>query len=662
MDLTSLKAKFIAVTVVISLLIGLLMLVTFHATTSRIIHDLALRFATREALLERNKIIALIDREVALAQKMADDTAIRTWAGAEQNRLAGQQAFTELESYRRLFRDRSFFVALAASNHYYVYNKGKGHQQVEMVTLDAAKADDKWFYEGMRTIDNYALNLDYNPTLHEAKVWFNAVMKNDRGEKIGICGGGITLTDFLNEIVQSKNKGVATILIDQAGVIQAHEDRAIVEHNANVRDAAKKITIYRLLSDPGKQGRLHSALELLTTGRSEVEAFPVSVGTKDYLLAVSSLQGIGWFNVVLVDVSRVISMQQFLPIVMVMALALLMAIVLIGLLLNRLVLAPLARLSTASREVAAGRYDITLPVTGKDELAALTGSFNAMTATVLDHTNNLESKVRERTDELMTANRLLNDSRQRILDSISYARMIQASILPDEAAMERCLGEHFILYRPKELVGGDFYYLRELPGHFLVAVIDCTGHGIPGAFMTMTVNSILNQVVDLICHDDPARILTELNRILRATLHLQEVDAGLDIALCLVERTAGRLIFAGAGLTLFVTTTTGLREIRGNHQRIGYKDSRFDYAYANHELHLGIGDCCYLTTDGLLDEPGGSKGYGFGAKRFTAAVLELSSLSMPAQLAALERTLTAYRGNHHQRDDITLLGFRLLNT
>lgn len=654
----SLKAKIIIVIILIGLVVGLVTLFAFNSSTSRIIDDLALRFGTKEALLEKNKIISIIEREVVLAQKMADDITLRKWAYAENDPELKALAFAELESYRKLFRDKSFFIALAPSSHYYVYDKRAGHERVEAVTLDAAKPDDRWFFEGLVNIDRYALNLDYNPTLQEAKVWFNAVMIGEHGQKIGICGGGITLTDFLYEIVYSRQKGLTTILIDSSGVIQAHEERKIVEHNANVRDAAKKITIFSLIEGVSGQEKLREAIKSLSAGNREVEAFPVRFDGKNYLLAVSHLRGVGWFNVVLVDVSQIVSIKQFLPIITIMSLSLLLSIVAIGILINRLVLAPLTRLSSASREVADGRYDIALPVSGKDEMGELTRSFNAMTATILDHTDNLELRVRERTDQLSAANRMLEDSQQRIIDSISYARTIQSAILPPEEVLERCLGEHFILYRPKELVGGDFYYLREFDNHFLLAVIDCTGHGIPGAFMTMTVNAVLNRVVDVICCDDPSRILRELNRMMCGSLQLKDVDAGLDIALCMVEHRTGRLVYSGAGLPLYVASNGSVREIRGDHQRIGYKGSRLDYPYTNHELKLAAGDCCYLTSDGLLDEPGGNKGFGLGSERFRAALTDHASLAMPAQREALERILAEYRGGYRQRDDLTVAGFR----
>jgi serine phosphatase RsbU (regulator of sigma subunit) len=655
----SLKYKFIVVIIILSLVVGLTTLYVFHAGSGKIIESFAFRFATREALLEKNKIMSLIEREVVLARKMADDSTLRSWAGHQDQPELKRQAFKELESYRRLYRDKSFFVALAGSNHYYVYNSEQGHERVEMSTMSPANPMDKWFFEGMRKLDGYALNLDYNASLGHSKVWINVIMTGELGEKIGICGGGITLTDFLNQIVVSNEKGLLTVLIDSSGIIQAHEDRTIVEHNAATRGDDKKITLYSMIDAPAERELLKEAVSDLAAGRREVYAFPVRIAGKGYLAAVSHLQGVGWFNVVLVDVSRVVSMKAFLPIAVTMLVSLLLAVATLVLLINRMVLTPLVRLTEASREVAGGRYDIALPVTGKDELAELSDSFNRMTAMVLDHTGNLEAKVRERTDQLHAANRMLEDSQGRILESIRYASMIQNSMLPDRELCQACLGDHFVLYRPKEIVGGDFYYMRRFSGHFLVAVIDCTGHGVPGAFMTMAVNAVLNNVVDGVCNDDPSRILSELNRVLRRNLKFHNMDAGLDIALCMVNRNTGRLVFSGAGLPLYLLSSGEIREIRGDRQRVGYKDSRPDFIYGNHVVDFTAGDSCYLATDGVLDLPGGDRGFGFGAQRLHSMLVSGAHYEMQAQLSVAAQMLAEFQGSHPDRDDMTMIGFRL---
>ncbi|QEM69301.1 SpoIIE family protein phosphatase [Geobacter sp. FeAm09] len=658
MELRSIKAKFITIIVLVYLAVGVVTLFAFYSGSNRIIAVFAQRFATKEALLEKNKIISIIDREVALARKMSDDPVLKNWAVAEADPRQRREALEQLESYRRSFRDRSCNITLAASRTYYSISEGDKRGAPKTTVLHAGNPADAWYFATMREVDGYALNLDYDRLIDKSKVWINAIMKGADGKKIGIASSGLDITDFLNEIVYSKEKGLSTILIDRSGIVQAHENRKIVEHNANERDKDKKVTIYSLMDERGKREELRAAIATLASQKSEVVAFPARFGGKNYLAAISFMPGVDWFNVVLVDVSRVISMGEFLPIVVIMFASLLLVIVTIALLMNRMVLAPLTNLSAATRQVAGGRYDITLPVTRRDEIGELTATFNAMTGTVADYTNNLEAKVRERTDELSTANRMLEESRNRIMESISYARTLQTSILPEAELMARCLGEHCVLYRPKEIVGGDFYYLREFPGHSLLACIDCTGHGVPGAFMTMTVNSVMNHVVDVICSDDPARILRELNRVMQQTLRLRDVDAGFDIALCLLDRRAGRLLFAGAGLSLYIASAQGVREIKGDHQRVGYKGSRQDFAYTNHEVALAPGDACYLTTDGLLDEPGGDLRYGFGSQRFKAMLAGQARLAMPAQAEAFERTLSEYRGANRQRDDVTLVGFR----
>lgn len=659
MILCNLKPKIILVTITIYLVIGLATLVAFRSTARAIIHTFALRFASKETLLEKNKVTAIIDREVILAEKMADDILLKRWAAAEEDAELRAQTFAQLESYRRLFRDKSFFVALAASNHYYVYNRAKGFERIEVHTLKTENADDRWFFTGMEQIDHFALNLDYNPSLNQTKVWINAVMTGARGERLGLCGGGLDITDFLNEIVASQEDGHSTILIDQSGVIQAHEDRTIVNHNATIRDPAGKITIFNLIDEPQAQEELRRAIATLATGKSLVEAFPLRFGGHDYLLAVSHLKEVGWFNLTLVDLSRVVSMRAFLPIIVIMALALLLMVLALALFMNKMVLAPLGRLTTAASAVAAGRYDIAIPADRDDEIGRLTVAFNAMTATVVDHIDNLERKVEQRTTELSTTNALLEESKGRILASIAYARMIQASILPDSAALQRSLGDYLLLYRPKEMVGGDFYFLRNLSDRTLLAVIDCTGHGIPGAFMTMTVNAVLNHVVDLHGMATPAQILAELDRALRQTLKLKEVDAGLDMALVLFAPEKEQIHFAGAGLSLYIASQGVVREIKGDRARVGYRNLRRQAVYTDHEVILAPGDSCYLTTDGLLDERGGEHGFGFGTGQFREMLAAHGARTMAEQLAIFEQILSTYRGSYPQRDDVTLIGFRI---
>jgi serine phosphatase RsbU (regulator of sigma subunit) len=269
-------------------------------------------------------------------------------------------------------------------------------------------------------------------------------------------------------------------------------------------------------------------------------------------------------------------------------------------------------------------------------------------------TKEMENKVSERTRELAEKNR-------NIIDSINYAKRLQEAILPTADEMAAVFGDYFVLWKPRDIVGGDFYWVRRIDAdRSLTAVIDCTGHGIPGAFMTMAVNSILNHIVDQ-NYNDPAAVLAELNRRLKATLHRKEgnemADDGLDIGLCLFDRTQG-VTFAGAKTSLFVKQGDKVEVIRGDAKSIGYRSSRADLEFTSHSRGIDAGVVFYMTTDGYLDQNGGDKDFPFGRERLVQALIKQGGRPVTEQREDLAKVLGEYMGNEPQRDDITMLGFK----
>lgn len=656
----TLRSKLLLAVVLATLLVGTAGILAFVSGSRQVIDELAGRFAVKQALLEKNKLHSLIDREVALARKLADDPLLRRWARAENDPLLKGEALAQLESYRRIFRDRSFFIALAPSRHYYVSaNKGE-RSEIARADLDPGRPADHWFFATLKEVDDYALNLDYNLTLQEAKVWVNAVMRDAGGDPLAVGGGGISLSAFLAEVVAGREAGVETILFDRQGVIQAHRDRDLVERNARTwEDPTQRITIASLLEVATEREALRQGMATLARDPSGSVAFPLTMRGGETLAAMSYLPEIGWYNLVLVDVGRVVALRDFWPLIVATAVALLTVLLLAAVFVDRLVLRPLGRLTAATRQVAAGAYDVELDVTRRDEIGALSASFAAMASTVRDHTQTLEEKVRLRTVELSDANVALVASRDKIDASLAYARLIQSAILPDERLLRAALRDVFVLYAPCEVVGGDFYYLRRQEGRLVLAVLDCTGHGVPGAFMTMAVHSVLHQTVAAHPLASPGELLAELNARLKEALDFREIDAGLDVGLCVIEPAKSLLTFAGAGLSLFVADTAGVREVRGDRQRVGYRGSRLDFSYGDRSLTLREESVCYLTSDGLLDENGGERGYAFGTARFVALLEAVRGLSLDRQHQTLREALDSYRGARPQRDDITVVGFRV---
>ncbi|CAO3360464.1 SpoIIE family protein phosphatase [Azospirillum palustre] len=345
--------------------------------------------------------------------------------------------------------------------------------------------------------------------------------------------------------------------------------------------------------------------------------------------------------------------------------SLLAVIGMISILLNRLVLAPLARLTRSAGAIAAGDYRVRLRNTRADEIGQLTVAFNHMAETVHDYTERLEQRVAERTEELRQSNDQLAVVNRQVMDSIQYASLLQSAILPDEREMARHLDGVCVLWRPRDVVGGDFHIFRELEdGRFLIGVADCSGHGVPGAFMTMTVSAILDHVLSETAGSDPATILGGLNRMVRAALARgrdnARFDNGLDIGLCLVRPDKGDLLFAGGRIGLHIVDSAAggtVGEVKGDAQSLGYRRSNIGHRFTTHRVELAPGRSFYLTTDGFLDQAGGTRGFGFGNRRFTAMLLEHDAIPMTERRAAFAQALADHQGERAQRDDITLVGF-----
>lgn len=253
-----------------------------------------------------------------------------------------------------------------------------------------------------------------------------------------------------------------------------------------------------------------------------------------------------------------------------------------------------------------------------------------------------------------------------ILTSIRYARKIQNSILPDHNTLESFFSSYFILWRPRDIVGGDFYWFQPRKDNFLLILGDCTGHGVPGAFMTMIANSTLTRIAADYCNNDPAQILHHLNVIIRSTLHQTQntlsSDDGMDIAVVYGNLTEKKVIFASARLSLFITRgSQAIFEIPGNRRSIGYSSSNEEYEFTNHEIVLKGNERFYLVSDGFTDQLGGENDLPMGKKGFRNYLRSCREDSLESQKIFLKERFLQYKGNNSQIDDVTVLGFTLKN-
>ncbi|HLN24154.1 MAG TPA: SpoIIE family protein phosphatase [Patescibacteria group bacterium] len=287
---------------------------------------------------------------------------------------------------------------------------------------------------------------------------------------------------------------------------------------------------------------------------------------------------------------------------------------------------------------------------------------------VIDRTNELARQkdgVERALAQLNAAHAELNKVNRHINESIRYASRIQTSLLPDNSSLDGMLHDIAVGWSPRDVVGGDFYWIGRFGDRCIISVMDCTGHGVPGAFMTAIVASVLDRILHEHCHDDPAMILQLLNRLVKASLRQEQhehagdiaSDDGLDAAICLIDNQRGTLTYAGANIPLLYAVDNHIHEVKGDRHSLGYRTSRADFAFTNHVVPMTAGMAFYLATDGVTDQVGGPHRRLFGRRRLSAALRDGLELSMHEQMQRIFLILSDYRGEESRRDDMTFIGF-----
>ncbi len=254
---------------------------------------------------------------------------------------------------------------------------------------------------------------------------------------------------------------------------------------------------------------------------------------------------------------------------------------------------------------------------------------------------------------------LVDEKNQEITDSITYAKRIQEALLPPSGELNSKLKEGFIYYKPKDIVAGDFYWLEQIGDVVLYAAADCTGHGVPGAMVSVVCNNALNRAVREYKLTNPALVLDKVRELVVETFEKsdQEVKDGMDIALCAINFKTNKLEFAGANNPLYVVRNNEVLVTRGDKQAIG----RFsgNNKFKSHEIDLEKGDTIYTFTDGYPDQFGGEKGKKFMYKPFRELLLSLSLKPVEEQEQILGDTFENWKGDLEQIDDVCVIGVRV---
>jgi serine phosphatase RsbU (regulator of sigma subunit) len=332
----------------------------------------------------------------------------------------------------------------------------------------------------------------------------------------------------------------------------------------------------------------------------------------------------------------------------------------------------LKRTTEFSNDVKVGNFDTEYqPLSDQDTLGIA----------LLEMRRELKKRDEDYRRDLAAATKDINDQKDKITEqnnqrkvlleditaSIKYASRLQENILPSPQKIKRLLHESFVFFRPKDIVSGDFYFVNEQEGKVVFAAVDCTGHGVPGAFMSLVGHNALNNAIRLNPDLNPASILKDLNKLSLRALNSEKNEAqamrdGMDIALCVLDRENNQLEFAGAHNHLYLVRNEKIEVYRGDKISIGSLESA-DEDFTRYKIRTQKKDMLYIFTDGYPDQFGGAKGKKFMYEPFRKMLVSFSGDSIDSQKkmlgSTLDKWLTAGEFKHEQIDDILVMGVRV---
>ena len=311
-----------------------------------------------------------------------------------------------------------------------------------------------------------------------------------------------------------------------------------------------------------------------------------------------------------------------------------------------------------------GNFDtVFTPLSDQDEMGK---ALLQMKGDLFSYRNAMEERVAEQTQELTKEK---NKSEQQLSQieklyadlksSISYAKRLQDSILPSPSTIKKLFPNHFILFMPKDVVSGDFYWVQDQGNKTLFAAADCTGHGVPGAFMSLVAHNALNHVTKV--YTKPGQILNQVNRIASTVFHSDEDDKikdGMDIALCSLDQKTLILEFSGAQNPIYIIRQGELIILQGEKRSIGI-ESKEHRLFASHTFQCQDGDMIYLFSDGYADQFGGPNNKKFMRKRMKEMLTEVAIENCDVQKEKIQDIILAWKGEEEQTDDILLVGIRV---
>lgn len=553
-----------------------------------------------------SKIDGRISRAVETSYIFARDPLNIEWiAGGEKNDQLGKLVLNNLQNIVTSYDYNYFFLAgVKTKNYYFREISDKKIDDKNFVVLSESNPEDSWFYDMLKSKKEINFNVNYDRAMDDTFLFVNTIMGNVENP-VGITGVALNLNNISKEFKEFKvGKKSNLWMIDEKGVIKLSD---------NQNDIGKNLSDF--LPKDVFNSIHYKALDKINNVEVS-EYYDTNNEIIDY--AYSKLSSTDWILFYKIPRKESLSLlNSLIPTTVITVILVILFFILLFYLISKKIANPYKQVMLINME--------------------------------------LENKVNIRTKEL-------KESNQNIKDSIEYAKRLQESILPLAVDMKRLFKDTFVIWKPRDIVGGDFFWLKEIDDVTILAVGDCTGHGVPGAFMTMTVNAILHNIVTASNKTDPSAILRELHIRLKQALNKnanpQGVDDGLDIAIFCIKKES-TLMYAGANIELYVKHNKDVKIYKPQNKGVGYSYIELNDSINNEIIQVEEDDIFLVTTDGFIHQNGGPKNYPFGKKRLYTMLQETEAKDLSSLKFNFETTLKDYMNTEEQRDDITVFAFKL---
>ncbi|MBK6833107.1 MAG: SpoIIE family protein phosphatase [Bacteroidetes bacterium] len=327
----------------------------------------------------------------------------------------------------------------------------------------------------------------------------------------------------------------------------------------------------------------------------------------------------------------------------------------------RVLIKPIKNLSEKTKRIRQGNLSERIEISGATEIAELSSNFNHMVEELQESYRGLEDKVKERTKEIEHQKEIIEEKQKEIVDSINYAKRIQYSLLAHKDFLEQELQEHFVFFHPKDIVSGDFYWAASTGTatnrKFYIAACDSTGHGVPGAFMSLLNIGYLNEAIKEKGIEKPNEVLNFVRQRLIDNISKEGQKDGFDGILLCIDQHTKKLSYAAANNAPLIVRKDGYEELEADRMPVGMGERKEDFKL--HEINYEKGDVLYLYTDGYADQFGGPKGKKYKYRPLNEMLQKMSVDKMEVQRTALANEFENWRGELEQVDDVLIIGIRL---